>query len=149
MLFLSLGPALQVYTLLAVADNSVWHRCPVPTCRWGLGTAAVGDGEGSVGGCLAAAPYWWGRGCLCIIRTGRLQRKGVSLSCSSHVLLGHVHLSWHCCESVFPSPFIRLRGSAPQVVVLEMEMMEGAGTMHVWEPGRWRWRWQRLMPANV
>lgn len=64
-----------------------------------------------------------------VIRMGSLQIKGISLPRSYHVLLGHVHLSWHCCTSIFPRPLVHLRCTGPGAVVLEMEMVEGAGTV--------------------
>lgn len=51
MLFLSLGPALQVYTLLVVSDNSVWHNGLVLRGAGGLKGVPLqpcADGAGGV-----------------------------------------------------------------------------------------------------
>lgn len=139
MLFLSLGPALQVYALLVASDSSVWHDCLVPTCREGLGGCGGGWWGGFGGWVSSRSPAPMVPGLFMppsIVRMERLQIKGISLPRSYPVLLGHVHLSWRCCKSIFPRPLVRLRGTGHQVVVLGMEV-EGAGTTCVREPRSW------------
>ena len=140
MLFLSLGPALQVYTLLVVSDNTVWHDCLLPSSAWGWGLRrwvmervwwmGVQPQPRANGAELFMPPS--------IIWMRRLQIRGISLPRSYPVSLGRVHLSWCCCKSIFPRLCAHLRGTGPKVVALGME---GAGTTCARQPGRLCWRW--------